>query len=43
LALCRDNFGLVEERMRTLLQQAGVQCRTATLDIDARGSLVGDL
>jgi hypothetical protein len=28
--------------MQALLQQAGVQCRTATLDIDQRGSLVQD-
>jgi len=42
LALCRDNFSRVGERMQALLQQAGVQSRTATLDIDQRGSLVHD-
>merc|ERR1712000_257884 len=40
LALCRDNFSRVGERMQALLQQAGVQCRIATLDIDQRGSLI---
>lgn len=42
LALCRDNFSRVGERMQALLQQAGVQSRIATLDIDQRGSLVHD-